>query len=58
MRKLVVTEWMTLDGVVQAPGTPDADTSPRTAAPRARSGSSHEVTSTGAAPATYAATMP
>jgi dihydrofolate reductase len=27
MRKVVVNEWMTLDGVVQAPGTPDEDTS-------------------------------
>ncbi len=27
MRKLIVNEWMTLDGVVQAPGTPDEDTS-------------------------------
>jgi len=26
MRKLVVQEWMTLDGVVQAPGAPDEDT--------------------------------
>lgn len=26
MRKLVVQDWMTLDGVVQAPGTPDEDT--------------------------------
>jgi dihydrofolate reductase len=25
MRKLIVTEWMTLDGVVQAPGDPDED---------------------------------
>jgi dihydrofolate reductase len=25
MRKLIVTEWMTLDGVVQAPGAPDED---------------------------------
>jgi dihydrofolate reductase len=27
MRKVVVVEWMTLDGVVQAPGAPDEDTS-------------------------------
>src|SRR5256712_11103257 len=27
MRKVIVTEWMTLDGVVQAPGAPDEDTS-------------------------------
>ena len=27
MRKVVVTEWMSLDGVVQAPGAPDEDTS-------------------------------
>jgi hypothetical protein len=27
MRKVIVTEWMTLDGVVQAPGTADEDTS-------------------------------
>jgi dihydrofolate reductase len=27
MRKVVVNEWMTLDGVVQAPGYPDEDTS-------------------------------
>lgn len=27
MRQVVVTEWMTLDGVVQAPGTPDEDRS-------------------------------
>jgi dihydrofolate reductase len=27
MRKVVVNEWMTLDGVVQAPGTADEDTS-------------------------------
>jgi dihydrofolate reductase len=26
MRKVVVTEWMSLDGVVQAPGAPDEDT--------------------------------
>jgi dihydrofolate reductase len=26
MRKLVVQDWMTLDGVVQAPGAPDEDT--------------------------------
>jgi dihydrofolate reductase len=26
MRKVIVTEWMTLDGVVQAPGAPDEDT--------------------------------
>ena len=26
MRKVIVQEWMTLDGVVQAPGTPDEDT--------------------------------
>jgi dihydrofolate reductase len=25
MRKLIVTEWMSLDGVVQAPGAPDED---------------------------------
>ena len=25
MRKLIVDEWMSLDGVVQAPGTPDED---------------------------------
>jgi dihydrofolate reductase len=27
MRKLIATEWMTLDGVVQAPAYPDEDTS-------------------------------
>jgi dihydrofolate reductase len=27
MRKVIVQEWMTLDGVVQAPGAPDEDTS-------------------------------
>ena len=27
MRKVIVVEWMTLDGVVQAPGAPDEDTS-------------------------------
>jgi dihydrofolate reductase len=27
MRKLIVNEWMTLDGVAQAPGAPDEDTS-------------------------------
>ena len=27
MRKVIVVEWMTLDGVVQAPGHPDEDTS-------------------------------
>jgi hypothetical protein len=27
MRKVVVQEWMTLDGVVQAPGAADEDTS-------------------------------
>ena len=27
MRKVIVQEWMTLDGVVQAPGDPDEDTS-------------------------------
>lgn len=27
MRKVIVDEWMTLDGVVQAPGAPDEDTS-------------------------------
>jgi dihydrofolate reductase len=27
MRKLIVNEWMSLDGVVQAPGAPDEDTS-------------------------------
>jgi dihydrofolate reductase len=27
MRKLIVTEWMSLDGVVQAPALPDEDTS-------------------------------
>jgi dihydrofolate reductase len=27
MRKLIVTEWMTLDGVVQAPGDPNEDIS-------------------------------
>jgi dihydrofolate reductase len=27
MRRIVVNEWMTLDGVVQAPGYPDEDTS-------------------------------
>jgi dihydrofolate reductase len=27
MRKLIVNEWMTLDGVVQAPGQPDEDAS-------------------------------
>ena len=26
MRKLIVNEWMTLDGVVQAPSTVDEDT--------------------------------
>ena len=26
MRKVIVDEWMTLDGVVQAPGAPDEDT--------------------------------
>jgi dihydrofolate reductase len=26
MRKIVVNEWMSLDGVVQAPGTPEEDT--------------------------------
>ena len=26
MRKVIVVEWMTLDGVVQAPGAPDEDT--------------------------------
>jgi len=27
MRRVIVTEWMSLDGVVQAPGAPDEDTS-------------------------------
>lgn len=27
MRKLIVDEWLTLDGVAQAPGQPDEDTS-------------------------------
>jgi hypothetical protein len=27
MRKVVVNEWMSLDGVVQAPGAPDEDRS-------------------------------
>jgi dihydrofolate reductase len=27
MRKMIVYEWMSLDGVVQAPGAPDEDTS-------------------------------
>src|SRR4030095_5152881 len=27
MRKVIVVEWMTLDGVVQAPGAADEDTS-------------------------------
>lgn len=27
MRRIIVNEWMTLDGVVQAPGYPDEDTS-------------------------------
>jgi hypothetical protein len=27
MRKVIVVEWMTLDGVVQAPGAPDEDPS-------------------------------
>jgi acyl-coenzyme A thioesterase PaaI-like protein len=27
MRKVVVNEWMSLDGVVQAPGAPEEDTS-------------------------------
>jgi dihydrofolate reductase len=27
MRKVIANEWMTLDGVVQAPGAPDEDTS-------------------------------
>jgi hypothetical protein len=27
MGKVIVTEWMSLDGVVQAPGAPDEDTS-------------------------------
>jgi dihydrofolate reductase len=27
MRKVIVVEWMTLDGVVQGPGAPDEDTS-------------------------------
>jgi len=27
MRKVIVSEWMTLDGVVQAPGYADEDTS-------------------------------
>lgn len=26
MRKIVVDEWMSLDGVVQAPGAPEEDT--------------------------------
>ncbi|MBA2273489.1 MAG: hypothetical protein H0W21_06250 [Actinobacteria bacterium] len=26
MRKVIVVEWMSLDGVVQAPGAPDEDT--------------------------------
>ena len=26
MRKLIVTQWMSLDGVVQAPGAADEDT--------------------------------
>lgn len=26
MRRVIVTEWMSLDGVVQAPGAPDEDT--------------------------------
>jgi hypothetical protein len=26
MRKVIVVEWMTLDGVVQAPGAADEDT--------------------------------
>ena len=25
MRQVIVTEWMSLDGVVQAPGEPDED---------------------------------
>jgi hypothetical protein len=25
MRKVIVNEWMSLDGVVQAPGAPDED---------------------------------
>jgi len=27
MRKVIVNEWMSLDGVVHAPGAPDEDTS-------------------------------
>jgi hypothetical protein len=27
MRRVIVNEWMSLDGVVQAPGAPDEDTS-------------------------------
>ena len=27
MRKVIVAEWMSLDGVVQAPGSPDVDRS-------------------------------
>ena len=26
MRKVIVNEWMSLDGVAQAPGAPDEDT--------------------------------
>ncbi len=53
MRKLIATEWMSLDGVVQAPSYTDegrrqSDPSP---APRRESGDD-----TGAIIATYAAT--
>jgi hypothetical protein len=61
MHKVIVTEWMTLDGVVQAPGYADED---RTGSKRdfrddgvlcSLRLDEHQVTTTGAILATYAA---